>query len=179
MATGMIKLGLGEEKEVDAVELLQRAFVRTAVEMERTGGWVGSTTACVAILQRSALHIVNVRPLPTRSTFCVLILLCSSGIQERSLFADQISYLALQNNNIGTIAHIKSGPIPVIHPDKMQLYTSSNFCHLIKLFSRQTDWGITFGTRKSWMKRQRLSSIAMVVVEARERKVSKKLRIHS
>ena len=60
VASGMIKVGLSEEEEVDAVELLQRAFVRTAVEMERTGGWVGSTTACVAILQRSALHIVNV-----------------------------------------------------------------------------------------------------------------------
>ena len=64
LAAAMIKLGLGEEKEVDAVELLQRAFVRTAVEMERTGGWVGSTTACVAILQQSALHIVNVLPPP-------------------------------------------------------------------------------------------------------------------
>ena len=139
MATGMIKLGLGEEKEVDAVELLQRAFVRTAVEMERTGGWVGSTTACVAILQRSALHIVNVRPLPTRSTFCVLILLCSSGIQEHSLFEGRISYLPHQNNNIGTIVPIKSGPIPLTHPDKMRLYTLSDFYHLIKLFSRRTD----------------------------------------
>ena len=53
-------LAMLPEEEVDAVELLHRAYVRTAVEMERTGGWIGSTTACVALLQRSALHIVNV-----------------------------------------------------------------------------------------------------------------------
>lgn len=55
-------LAMLPEEEVDAVELLHRAYLRTAVEMERTGGWIGSTTACVALLQRSSLHIVNVPP---------------------------------------------------------------------------------------------------------------------
>lgn len=59
-AGGMIMLRDLPEEEVDAVELLHRAYLRTAMEMERTGGWVGSTTACVALLQRSSLHIVNV-----------------------------------------------------------------------------------------------------------------------
>lgn len=49
-----------DEEEVDVVQMLQRAYLRTAIEMERTGGWVGSTTACVALLQRSTLHIANV-----------------------------------------------------------------------------------------------------------------------
>lgn len=48
------------EKEVDVIQMLHRAYLRTAIKMERTGGWVGSTTACVALLQRSALHIANV-----------------------------------------------------------------------------------------------------------------------
>jgi hypothetical protein len=65
---GMIKLGDLPEEEVDAVELLHRAYLRTAVEMERTGGWIGSTTACVALLQRSSLHIVNVHPDPPNLT---------------------------------------------------------------------------------------------------------------
>jgi hypothetical protein len=51
------------EDQVDIVQMLHRAYLRTASEMERTGGWVGSTTACVALLQRSTLHIANVFPL--------------------------------------------------------------------------------------------------------------------
>ena len=43
--------------------MLHAAYLRTAIEMERTGEWVGSTTACVALLQRSTLHIANVHPL--------------------------------------------------------------------------------------------------------------------
>jgi protein phosphatase PTC7 len=49
-----------EEEEVDIVQMLHRAHLRTAIEMDRTGGWVGSTTACVGLLQRSTLHIANV-----------------------------------------------------------------------------------------------------------------------
>lgn len=52
-----------DEDQVDIVKMLHRAYLRTACEMERTGGWVGSTTACVALLQRSTLHIANVFPL--------------------------------------------------------------------------------------------------------------------
>jgi len=40
--------------------MLHRAYLRTKIEMESTGGWVGSTTATVGLLQRSALHIANV-----------------------------------------------------------------------------------------------------------------------
>lgn len=52
-----------EEKEVDIIPMLQRAYLRTAIEMENSGGWLGSTTACVALLQRSTLHVANVSPL--------------------------------------------------------------------------------------------------------------------
>jgi protein phosphatase PTC7 len=49
-----------EEEEVDVVQMLHRAYLRTVIEMETTGGWLGSTTVCVGLLQRSALHIANV-----------------------------------------------------------------------------------------------------------------------
>jgi protein phosphatase PTC7 len=52
-----------EEDQVDIIQILHRAYLRTAISMERTGGWVGSTTACVGLLQRSTLHIANVYPL--------------------------------------------------------------------------------------------------------------------
>ena len=58
---GMMKFANSEE-EVDVVQMLHRAYLRTAIEAEKSGGWIGSTTACVALLQRSALHIANVRP---------------------------------------------------------------------------------------------------------------------
>lgn len=61
--SGLMKVSYGDEKEVDVVAMLHRAYLRTAIEMERTGGWVGSTTACVGLLQRSTLHIANV-PIP-------------------------------------------------------------------------------------------------------------------
>jgi len=64
--SGLMKVSYGDEKEVDVVAMLQRAYLRTAIEMERTGGWVGSTTACVGLLQRSTLHIANVPPSVTR-----------------------------------------------------------------------------------------------------------------
>lgn len=48
------------EEDVDVVQMLHQAYLRTAIEMEQSGGWVGSTTACVALLQRSTLHIANV-----------------------------------------------------------------------------------------------------------------------
>jgi hypothetical protein len=57
--TGVMGLYNGEQ-EVDIISMLQRAYLRTKVEMENTGGWVGSTTACVGLLQRSTLHIANV-----------------------------------------------------------------------------------------------------------------------
>src|SRR5579859_5351154 len=52
------------EEEVDIVQMLHRAYLRTRIEMENTGGWVGSTTATVGLLQRSTLHIANVPPFP-------------------------------------------------------------------------------------------------------------------
>jgi hypothetical protein len=68
-ATGMSGAAAGDgvnltstEENVDVVQILHRAYLQTAIEMERTGGWVGSTTACVALLQRSTLHIANVFP---------------------------------------------------------------------------------------------------------------------
>jgi hypothetical protein len=63
-SSGMMKF-TNIEEEVDIIQMLHRAYLQTAIEMERTGGWVGSTTACVALLQRSVLHIANVSsPLP-------------------------------------------------------------------------------------------------------------------
>jgi len=50
----------GEEKKVDVISMLQRAYLRTICATENSGRWVGSTTACVALLQRSTLHIANV-----------------------------------------------------------------------------------------------------------------------
>jgi len=50
----------GNEEKIDVVAMLQRAYLRTVCTMENSGGWVGSTTACVALLQRSTLHIANV-----------------------------------------------------------------------------------------------------------------------
>jgi hypothetical protein len=52
-----------DEEEVDIVQMLHRAYLRTKIEMENTGGWVGSTTATVGLLQRSNLHIANVSPI--------------------------------------------------------------------------------------------------------------------
>jgi protein phosphatase PTC7 len=49
-----------QEEGVDVVSMLHRAYLRTAIETEKSGGWIGSTTACVALLQRSTLHIANV-----------------------------------------------------------------------------------------------------------------------
>jgi hypothetical protein len=50
----------GDEDKVDVISMLQRAYLRTVCQMEDSGGWVGSTTACVALLQHSTLHIANV-----------------------------------------------------------------------------------------------------------------------
>jgi hypothetical protein len=65
--TGGTRAGVGgsptsTEENVDVVQMLHQAYLRTAIEMGRTGGWIGSTTACVALLQRSTLHIANVFP---------------------------------------------------------------------------------------------------------------------
>ena len=58
--TGTVSGRFNQEEEVDVVSMLHRAYLRTAIETETSGGWIGSTTACVALLQRSALHIANV-----------------------------------------------------------------------------------------------------------------------
>src|SRR5271168_2877674 len=100
-ATGMMKFANIEE-EVDVIQMLHRAYLRTAIEMERTGGWVGSTTACVALLQRSALHIANVH-----SPHWSIVTDDSLEIQGHLLFGGRISFLVLQNNNIGMIVRIK------------------------------------------------------------------------
>jgi hypothetical protein len=59
------------EEEVDIVQILHRAYLRTKIEMENTGGWVGSTTATVGLLQRSTLHIANVH-YPSRLNLMVV-----------------------------------------------------------------------------------------------------------
>jgi hypothetical protein len=102
-SAGMMKFANVEE-EVDVIQMLHRAYLRTAIEMERTGGWVGSTTVCVALLQRSALHIANVPFLPPNRS---ILTDDSLEIQGHLLFVGTISFLVLQNNNIGTIVHIK------------------------------------------------------------------------
>src|SRR5215471_16263484 len=58
--TGTVLGRFEQEDEVDVVAMLHRAYLRTAIETENSGGWIGSTTACVALLQRSVLHIANV-----------------------------------------------------------------------------------------------------------------------
>jgi len=51
-----------EEEKVDIVAMLQRAYLRTVCDIDSSGRWVGSTTACVGLLHRSTLHIANVPP---------------------------------------------------------------------------------------------------------------------
>jgi hypothetical protein len=60
--SGNVKV-INEEEQVSAVQMLHRAYLRTVLDMDTTGGWLGSTTACVALLQRSTLHIANVTSL--------------------------------------------------------------------------------------------------------------------
>ena len=58
--TGTAPGRFNQEEEVDVISMLHRAYLRTTIETEKSGGWIGSTTACVALLQQSALHIANV-----------------------------------------------------------------------------------------------------------------------
>lgn len=97
--TGIRGLYNGEE-EVNIIAMLQRAYLRTKIEMENTGGWVGSTTATVGLLQRSTLHIANV--LSHLGTVN-----CSWVIHERVLFEEANLCFLQMNNNIGMIVHTR------------------------------------------------------------------------
>jgi hypothetical protein len=76
--TGSGSVTFINEDEVNVIEMLHRAYLRTSIETDTTGGWLGSTTACVALLQRSTLHIANVR------FFALSVTHSSSVIHERS-----------------------------------------------------------------------------------------------
>jgi serine/threonine protein phosphatase PrpC len=67
--TGIASGQFNQEEEIDVISMLHRAYLRTAIETEKSGGWIGSTTACVALLQQSALHIANVPPTPFEFDF--------------------------------------------------------------------------------------------------------------
>jgi hypothetical protein len=97
-----------DEEEVDIVQMLHRAYLRTKIEMENTGGWVGSTTATVGLLQRSNLHIANVSP---------ILRWVSNGswvIQGRSSFEGINLSSARMKNSIGMIVLTKSAQIQQI-----------------------------------------------------------------